>query len=50
MPSGGVQIPQLALQHTIPGSHVARPHGTPASFEAIGMHTPLPSWDSQRDP
>jgi hypothetical protein len=27
---GAVQIPQVALQHTWPGLHIARPHGTVA--------------------
>jgi len=35
-PSGGVQIPQLALQHTMPGAHVASPHFTPAGALADG--------------
>ena len=49
-PSGGVQIPQLALQQTIPGSQVVGPHGAPSPEGSSGMHTAWPSRDSQRDP
>ncbi|HVJ91688.1 MAG TPA: hypothetical protein VM580_17925, partial [Labilithrix sp.] len=48
-PSGGVQIPQLALQQTMPGSHITFPHTTPPPEGAKGMQTALPSWDSQRE-
>jgi len=49
-PSGGVQIPQLALQQTIPGSQLERPHGVPPPSAVIGTHAAWPSCDSQRDP
>jgi hypothetical protein len=28
-PSGGVQMPQLSLQHTCPGPQIVGPQGTP---------------------
>ena len=47
-PSGGVQIPQLALQQTWPGAHVTFPQAAPSPSVASGTHTPSPSCDSQR--
>src|SRR5688572_24894567 len=38
-PSGGVQIPQLALQHSRPGPHVTSPQASPPT----GSQTALPS-------
>jgi len=44
-PSGGVQMPQLALQHTWPAPQVVLPHGSPPA--PVDTHTALPSLSSQ---
>lgn len=49
-PSGGVQIPQLALQQTMPASHVPRPHGDPPGGAGIGTQRASRSCDSHADP
>lgn len=41
-------MPQLALQQTMPASHVALPQGTPPVLEGSGTQTPWPSRASQR--
>jgi hypothetical protein len=38
-PSGGVQIPQLALQQTSPAGQTTRPHGSPPQNSSV---QPLP--------
>lgn len=49
-PSGGVQIPQLALQQTMPASHVPRPHGVPPAGAGMGTQRASRSCDSHADP
>src|SRR5688572_10927692 len=39
-PPGGVQMPQLGLQHTSPVAHIVSPHVSPP---VIGTHTASPS-------